>query len=250
MRHVHPANEPAFGMTDPGRAREINEDSFLLLPEHSLYAVADGMGGHKAGEVASSSAVKIVGEYFTPERIKQMNEDPSRAQDEMVAAINAAHEGIRRLAEANAEYDGMGSTIALAFINANVLHTCHVGDSRVYVGNASGITRVTADHSEVWELVRAGAMSAEEARLSPLKNRITQALGAPMPPSPEYTRHPLSKGDRVLLCSDGLWDMLPEENIHAAMTRGRSPGKICRDLIERANRAGGEDNITVMLVQT
>ncbi len=249
MRYVHPMNEAAFGISDPGRGREANEDSYLMLPEHSLYAVADGMGGHKAGEVASSCTVKTIHEYFTPERSDKMKQDPSRVQDELMSAVKAAHDGIRRLAESRAEYDGMGSTIALAFISADVLHTCHVGDSRVYVANASGITRVTADHSEVWELVRAGAMSAEEARFSPLKNKITQALGAPLPPSPGYTRHPVNKGDRVLLCSDGLWDMLPEETIHAAVTRGQSPRRICRDLIALANRAGGEDNITVIVVQ-
>jgi protein phosphatase len=137
----------------------------------------------------------------------------------------------------------------VAYIHDDVLHTCHVGDSRVYVVNESGIEQITNDHSSVWELVRAGQMTREEARHSPLKNQISQALGSPYPVVPEYNQHLLNKGDNILLCSDGLWDMLSDAEIHQVVIEGGSLKKSCEGLIEKANEAGGEDNITVVLVQ-
>lgn len=268
-------NELAYGATDLGRRREGNEDSYLLLPERGIYMVADGMGGHNAGEVASSIAAKIVAEYFTLERITKMKEDQEREQDqdqeqnhnqdqnqdqsqvkkEMIRGIQEAHQKITAMSRTVKEYAGMGSTIVLSFIHHNVLHTCHVGDSRIYVINQVGIIQITNDHSVVAELVQMGKMSREEARYSPLKNQITQALGSSFSIDPEYNQYLLHPGDKVLLCSDGLWDMLSDEEIHSVVTEGctkegYTKEEICRKLIDKANQAGGDDNITVVLVES
>lgn len=242
-------DEKAYGATDAGRKREGNEDSYRVLMEKDLYIVADGMGGHNAGEVASLNAVKKVEEYFTSERISEMRGDREKIKGYMIDALIEAHKGIIEMARTKTEYLGMGCTIALSFIHDNLLHTCHVGDSRIYIINQADIIQITIDHSYVGELVRAGKMTSEEARHSPLKSQITQALGAPSPINPEYHQHPLKRDDRVLLCSDGLWDMLSDVEIQAIVMEGRTLEETCKRLIEKANEAGGDDNITVVLVK-
>lgn len=241
---------PAYGSTDKGKQRDSNEDSYLLMPELDIYVVADGMGGHNDGAVASLNAVRVIGEYFVPEVISEMRSDRDKVEGSLRSAVMAAHEWLLRMIEANPEYDGMGSTIAISFVHDNVLHTCHVGDSRVYVINSWGITQITKDHSAVGELVRTGEMTKEEARQSPLKNQITQAIGVSFDIEPEYNRtYTLHEGDVVLLCSDGLWEMLPDEKIQAIVLEGKPMEETCSKLIHQANEAGGNDNITVVLIE-
>jgi serine/threonine protein phosphatase PrpC len=240
----------AYGATDMGRQREENEDCYLLLPKEGIYIVADGMGGHNAGEVASSNVVKALAEYFTAECISGMRLNGGTVKEELSNAVIEAHKKVMEMSGTSEEYAGMGSTIAVSFIHDNVLHTCHVGDSRIYVINEMAITQITNDHSTVAELVRIGKMTREQARQSPLKNQITQALGVPFPVNPEYNRtYRLNEGDVVLICSDGLWDMIPDEDIHAIVMEGGSMEDTCMELIHRANEAGGDDNITVVLIQ-
>jgi serine/threonine protein phosphatase PrpC len=241
-------NLTAYGNTDTGQKRKNNEDYYLLMPELDIFMVADGMGGYNAGEVASQSAVKAISGYFTPERISAMQENRENVEAELVNGVTEAHKKIVEMSRIKMEHTGMGSTMAISFIYDDTLHTCHVGDSRVYVVNPSGITQVTHDHSPVAEMVKLGTMTREEARKSPLKNQITQALGAPFPVIPEYNQHELNKGDRVLLCSDGLWDMLSDEEIQAVVLAGGTPEDACMELIQQANAAGGADNITVIVV--
>ena len=240
----------AYGSTNKGKQRESNEDSYLLMPELDIYVVADGMGGHNDGAVASLNAVKVIGEYFTLEIVAEMMTDRDIVEEKLRNAVVETHERLLRMIKANPEYDGMGSTIAISFIHDNVLHTCHVGDSRVYVINSWGITQITKDHSAVGELVRTGEMTKEEARQSPLKNQITQAVGVPLDIAPEYNRtYVLNEGDVVLLCSDGLWEMLPDKEIQAIVLEGKPMEETCGKLIHQANEAGGNDNITVVLIE-
>lgn len=242
-------SESVYAVTDVGKQRKNNEDCYLLLPEMNIYVVADGMGGKNAGEVASLNAVKAIGGYFTPERTSAMKNDKGKIEGEMMHAVKSAHEKLLEMSGAKREHAGMGSTIIVSFIHDNVLHTCHVGDSRVYVINISGITQVTNDHSVVGELVRLGEITSEEARYSPRKNEITQALGAPTPIRPEYNQHSLRKRDVVLLCSDGLWEMLLDQEIHRIVLKQRTMKKACMELTRQANAVSGDDNITVVLVQ-
>jgi serine/threonine protein phosphatase PrpC len=246
---MNESNESIYGATHVGMRREGNEDCYLILSEHNIYMVADGMGGHNAGEVASKIAVDSVAEYFTDERISEIKADQEKIGDELNQSVLTAHQRILDMSKEKTEYSGMGSTIAIAFILDNVIHTCNVGDSRVYVINPSGIIQITKDHSVVAELVESGNMTKEEARLSTMKNQITQALGAPFPVNPEYNKTELNEGDIVLLCSDGLWDMLSDEDINAIVMEGNSMESTCNKLIEKANEAGGDDNITVVLVK-
>ena len=236
----------AYGATDAGRQRNYNEDCYLLVPEMGIYIVADGMGGHNAGDVASVNAVNAVVEYLSSDHILERRND---AEGIMIHAVTEAHEKLIEMSGTKTKYAGMGSTIVVSFIHGNVLHTCHAGDSRVYIINPFGITQITNDHSTVAELVRLGKMTKGEARYSPLKNEITQALGAPSSVSPEYNQHSLRKGDVVLLCSDGLWGMLSDEEIRTIVVRRKTMKDACKELIRQANAAGGDDNITVILVR-
>lgn len=248
-RGTNEMDDSVYAITDTGKQRENNQDYYLLLPEMDIYIVADGMGGQNAGEVASQNAVKIISKYFTRERVAEMRDDKKKVEGKLIHVIKRAHEKVWEMSGTKEKYFGMGSTVIVSFIHDNVLHTCHVGDSRGYVINASCITQVTNDHSTVAELVRVGEMTSEEARSSPLKNEITQALGAPIPIRPEYSQYKLNKRDVVLLCSDGLWEMLPDEEIQAIVMERESMKEACLELVRQANAAGGNDNITIVLAR-
>jgi len=238
----------AFGITDRGRKRKNNEDSFLLNNTKKLFIVADGMGGHSAGEVASMNAVKLVDQYLTPELVSQMHSKPEIIKSELINSVHEAHKFILKTAKSNKDYHGMGTTIVITLILNNTLHICHVGDSRAYVMNADSIEQLTNDHSHVGELVRSGKMTPKEARQSNLKNQITQALGSPYSIKPEYNSYSIDEDSIILLCSDGLWDMISDEEIQEIVMTGESPEDICIDLIDKANQAGGKDNITIILI--
>jgi PPM family protein phosphatase len=249
LNEVTTSKKLAYGATDVGMQRDSNQDCFLILPEVGIYIVADGMGGHNAGEVASLSAIKSIGKYFNSKCVAEMKKG-KRIKEKLTYAALLAHDRVMESGESKAEYAGMGSTIAISFVHKNILHTCHVGDSRVYVINSLGITQITRDHSTVSELVRHGKMTKDEARQSSMKNEVTQALGVSLSDGPEYNRTTeLKDGDLVLLCSDGLWDMLSDEEIRTIATEENNVKDACNELIQQANIAGGEDNTTVILVQ-
>jgi PPM family protein phosphatase len=238
-----------FGATDVGMVRTNNEDYYLLSPMKSLYIVADGMGGHNAGEVASLNAVEAANEYLAPELLCRIEEDGGRVASLMKAALHHANRKLLELAETNAEFRGMGCTIVVALIIGNDLHLCHVGDARAYDSNEDGIKLLTTDHSKVMDLVKTGLMQMEEARTSPFKNELSQAIGSPAPIEPEYTFCALKDQDKVLLCSDGLWDMLSDEKIHEIILQKKPAKTLCEELIAAANRAGGHDNITAVVIE-
>jgi len=240
-------SETVYGMTDVGMKRDGNEDAFLLLPDKRVYIVSDGMGGHNAGEAASLTAVKALESYYASLAISTINAE--EIKETMINAVLEANKEVLTLSRTNPEYSGMGCTVVTVFIEGNNLHACHIGDSRVYVINKEKIVQVTNDHSVVTELIQAGTMTKEEARRSHLKNELTQALGTSSFVRPEYNLRQVRKGDIVLLCTDGLWDMLSEEEIHQAVNEGGSPEKICSGLIQKANDAGGADNITVVVIK-
>ena len=239
------ARESVYGMTDVGMKREGNEDEFLLLPEKQLYIVSDGMGGHNAGEVASQTAVDTLQAFFSKHAIQTI---PAESiQEAMINALLEANKDVWEKGRSAPEYSGMGCTVVLVFIDKSSLHVSHVGDSRVYLIDKKEIIQVTTDHSVVMELVQAGQMTKEEARQSYLKNQLTQALGTSPVVKPESIQRKLKKGDIILLCTDGLWDMLSDEEIYTVVKKGGTPEEICRKLISKANDAGGDDNITVVI---
>lgn len=236
-----------FGATDVGKERSDNEDYFRIVPEKCLFIVADGMGGHNAGDIASLNASQMVDTYFSPQLIAKIQDDDEKIQEAIVDSLLNAHREILRMAKGSRSYEGMGCTIVVTFIRGNALHLGHVGDARAYICNNWGIKLLTEDHSFVMELVKKGKMTMEEARLSPLKNRLNQAIGASVNITPDYCLYPLEEGDRLLLCSDGLWDMLTDEQMLQAVMQDLPPKKICENLIDMANHAGGHDNITAVV---
>ena len=237
------------GLTSVGMERENNEDYYLMNQAKNLFIVADGMGGHNAGEVASMNATEAVNDYFSPELLTAIQGDRIKINDELNDCLYAANQKILDMAQQKSGLQGMGCTLVVALVERGALHTCHVGDTRVYLSNKYGLKLLTTDHSKVMELVKAGQISLEEARQSPLKNQLNQAIGSPFPIIPDYNYSELTNGDRVLLCSDGLWDMLSDDEIYRIVRKSKSAKLICEELVQKANDAGGHDNITVVLFE-
>ena len=242
------SSEHCCGATDAGKVRPHNEDSFVISEKKGLYIVSDGMGGYEAGEIASGIAVELINEYFTFDLISRLRKNDENIGSELKLSLHAANEKILKLAEDNPSYRGMGCTVVAALIVNDGLHLCHVGDSRAYVCNRTGIHLLTTDHSAVMDLVKSGRMTLEEARNSPAKNRLSQAVGASGPVEPEYDFYHVQDGDKIVLCSDGLWDMLTDRDIFHIVTQKKPIKYLCEKLVRAANEAGGHDNITVVVI--
>ena len=235
-----------FSKTDVGRKRETNQDYVYArtkpvgkLP--NLFAVADGMGGHNAGDRASKCTVEIL-----EREIEESTE--TNIKDIIRQAIYKANEKIIEMAERDSKLEGMGTTLVVATIVHNMIYFANVGDSRLYLINHT-ITQLTKDHSLVEEMVRLGGIKPEEARNHPDKNIITRAIGAKEGVEPDFFEHSLKKGDIILMCSDGLSNMIEDEEIFQIVKSGRDVVEITEDLIETANENGGKDNIGVVVIE-
>ncbi len=226
----------AYGKrTDVGRGRPENEDSHLVAPADGLYAVADGMGGHRAGEVASATAIEALrAAYAGGGRV-----------DEAIEAANAAV--FARAAE-DAALRGMGTTLTAIALQDSTAVLGHVGDSRAYLMRDGAVTQVTEDHSLVEQLVREGRLTPEEALHHPQRAIITRALGVDRDVVVDTYRIDLKPGDRLLICSDGLTNMLSDDTIAQTLRRHSDPQQAADTLVDMANQAGGDDNITVVVV--
>jgi protein phosphatase len=237
------------GATDVGKERTVNEDYFIINMEKNLFIVADGMGGHNAGDVASKNATQITDEYLKIDLINNIRGDNRKIRESVIKSLLHAHLKILEMADKNSQYQGMGCTMVAALIMGNSMHVCHVGDARAYVCNEKGIVLLTRDHSFVMDLVQKGKLTREEARLSPMKNKLHQAIGASKTINPDYKHYILKNDDKILLCSDGLWDMMSDDQIYTVLKQDKPAKKICDTLIKMANNAGGHDNITAVVVQ-
>jgi PPM family protein phosphatase len=228
--------------TDVGMVREINQDS--VLAADPLFAVADGMGGHQGGEVASATALEVLQQTFTSEH----NADGLRE------AIRRANAKVWDKAQLDENLHGMGTTLtALALVkdedsNADRLAIVHVGDSRAYLFRDGQLQQVTEDHSLVEEMVRTGQISAEEAETHPRRNIVTRALGVEPTVEADFSLVEPQIGDRVLLCSDGLVREVTDDQVAAVLRRLKSPDEAVRELVSMAKEHGGHDNITVVVV--
>ena len=222
--------------SDVGLVREHNEDSFLLRTP--LFAVCDGMGGHAAGEVASSIAVKVIGE-----------EAPNTADDVLLgAAIEAANQAVIEAPQKGIGKPGMGSTASAISIEGNQMAVAHVGDSRIYLLHHGTLVRVTHDHSYVEELVDSGQITADEARNHPSRSVVTRALGSDPEMYADHFTLEVSDGDRIILCSDGLSSMILDDEIESIAVSNITPQNAADSLVSAALTAGGADNITVIVV--
>ncbi|MCA9538797.1 MAG: Stp1/IreP family PP2C-type Ser/Thr phosphatase [Myxococcales bacterium] len=242
----------AHGDTDVGRRREVNEDSFLLLPRNHLWIVADGMGGHAGGQVASMLTVDTVGRAVA--RRLHEAETARRRTGGRVNIAQVLQEAVREAcntvfdtARENPELTGMGSTVTVMLAYGAIAWFAHVGDSRAYLIRDHGVHQITEDHSLVQEQVAAGLITPEQARVSVIRNIITRSIGFEREVKVDTGAVPLQPGDRFILCSDGLTGHVEDDEILDVVEqtpRRETP----RLLIDMANSRGGEDNCTVVLV--
>ena len=222
--------------SDVGLVRDHNEDSFLLRTP--LFVVSDGMGGHAAGEVASSIAVDTIGERA-----------PGTADDALLgAAVEAANLAVIKGAEDGMGKPGMGCTATAVLVEKDRMAVAHVGDSRVYMLHHGTLVRITHDHSFVEELVDSGQITADEARTHPSRSIITRALGSDPDMYADHFSLEVNSGDRIILCSDGLSSMVPDDEIEAVAVSSATPQQTADNLVAAALTAGGADNVTVVVV--
>jgi len=245
--------------SDPGMVRTNNEDSYLTLPEHVFFAVADGMGGHNSGELASAITIETLAEEIN--KLSSLRKKPPwwrrlfrrRPDFDPVCflreAISAANRQIYQAATSNPAAKGMGTTVASVLQNGNALLTAHVGDSRVYRFRGGELTQLTHDHSLAAELVRQGVITQEEALYTTPRNVLTRALGVLPKVDAEVIYHSLEPDETILICSDGLTTMVEDRDIARVLAEDNTLlDEKAETLINEANQAGGEDNITVVLV--
>ncbi len=243
-------------ISDIGRKRKSNEDSYCADDERGLYVVADGMGGHAAGEVASHLAVETIEEFICLTSTDQEVTWPFGLEDDMSLNGNRLKTSIRfanrRVLEKTREksgYEGMATTVVAVLLGDNEAEIAHVGDSRLYLVRGGEIRCVTNDHSWVNEQVLFGVIDSEQARTHPLRNVVTRALGGKPDLEVEMQVLELQDTDVLLLCSDGLTSMVEDEEIlKIILADGHDVVRASSGLLEAANRSGGEDNTTVILL--
>lgn len=240
------------GITDVGRKRDRNEDAFLINEELGLYVVADGMGGHAGGQHASALAVNTVEETIdalTQPATLGVGEDPvERVRGGIGQAVQLAGQRIHAFATAHPEFRGMGTTVVVVMVQDQNAYVAHVGDSRVYMIRDGQIEQITEDHSLVAQSIREGLLTAEQAKTHRMRNVITRALGFNAEVEVDVQVRAVRRGDRFLLCSDGLSGKLEPEDMLRVLNAHPAP-EAARQLIGLACARGGEDNITAVLVR-
>lgn len=238
----------AFGLTDVGRRRESNEDAFLLEPGRGVYAVADGMGGHAAGEIASGLAIDTLREVLRRDSAAKDGMTVDEAADWLRGAVVEANRRICDSIRLHEERRGMGTTVVALVHSGRDAVVGHVGDSRLYLLRGDELVRVTSDHSWVNEQVKLGLMNDDTAQRHPMRNIVTRALGSRPDVLVDLATVEVQSEDTFLLCSDGLNTMLSDEQIRDLLAGHRNePEKACRELVGAANQHGGEDNVTVVV---
>lgn len=236
-----------FSITDIGRRRKVNQD-FVYSSEQpvgnlpNLFLVADGMGGHNAGDYASRLAVETIVE-------KSRRLPASEPVSILGEAIRSANTLVRERARGAAELKGMGTTVVAAVVSGSELYAANVGDSRLYLINSGEMRQITRDHSWVEEMVRRGGIGKDEARNHPDKNIITRAVGAEESVRIDFFQIPIREGDTVLMCTDGLTNMLEDEEIRMILDGARDIVEKAQGLVGAANERGGRDNISVILIE-
>ncbi|MEX2163955.1 MAG: Stp1/IreP family PP2C-type Ser/Thr phosphatase [Sulfuricaulis sp.] len=240
-----------IGLTDPGRIRAQNEDHIACVPEAGLAVIADGMGGHKAGEVASKYAVEIIRNHVIERLIGKDKTNDHAAETEIVGeAIQQANEAIYKMAQAQPECAGMGSTVVVTVFYGDRFCVGHVGDSRLYRFRDNLLSQVTQDHSVVQELVSRGLATADEARMSVSKNLVTRALGVEPTVVPDIAEQMLHDDDTFLLCSDGLNEVLADGDIEMLLMEHRHHlESAVKQMVALANERGAPDNVSAIAVQ-
>lgn len=249
------------GLTDVGMARDHNEDDFYLCPDEALCVVADGMGGHQSGEVASQMAIEEITRFYADTRNSEKpielsywpfrkKKPSSREERRLIASMTQANQAIHTAASGNEQYRGMGTTIVAAFFFDDGVYVAHIGDSRAYRLRDGVLKQVSEDHSLANEYIRMGILRAEDVENFPYKNVITRAVGLADSVEVETNVYDIKDQDIYLLCSDGLSDPLRDAEIQRILLEHADDLETaCRELITAANRNGGPDNVTVVLAK-
>jgi serine/threonine protein phosphatase PrpC len=247
----------AYGRTDVGRRRKVNEDSFLVSAETNLYAVCDGMGGHNAGEVASRMAIETISAFITRSAVEKeitwpwgLDANLSFDANRLKTAIRLANARVFQAADNREELTGMGTTVVTALVSGDTMTVGSAGDSRCYLARNGELKQLTRDDSWVSAALGEGILNSDDVERHPLRNVITKAVGARDAIDLDVLEHDLKPGDVVLLCSDGLHGMIGDQEI-ARILRS-SPGSLeeaSARLVDAANEAGGRDNVTVVLLR-
>ena len=237
----------SYGQTDIGMVRSINQDSIYFsdkpVGNHpNLYIVADGMGGHKAGDYASAHAVS----WFVDYAKECSYENPITIMKTGIAKVN---DMLLQMSNEHSELKGMGTTFVAAVMIDDKMYVANIGDSRLYVIGQEDTRQITLDHSLVEELIRTGQLDRRKVRFHPEKNIITRALGTGKEAVPDFFEVELQPGEKVLLCSDGLTNMVEDDEIGSIVMRQQFVDRICEQLIDRANYYGGKDNIGVVVIE-
>ena len=235
------------GSTHIGKVREKNEDHFTIIDEGAYpYALilADGMGGHRKGELASQIAVDHVAESFREDRQKEL--DPETMAEQLIQSIENANVKVYLASKEDEDNRGMGTTLTMAVIMKKHIVLAHVGDCRAYLYRDGVLVQMTADHTLVQEMVAAGSLSPDETANHPRRNVLTRALGIPEYIQPDHLIMPREKGDRLLLSSDGLHGYVSDQVIETCIKKEKDPELLVQKLLDTALDAGGEDNVTVL----
>lgn len=238
--------------SDMGKVRKNNEDNFLVDAGLELAIVADGMGGHNSGEVASQLAVKVTRDKYESMRLTGMkptpfNEKFSLEANQLGFAVQLANAVIYEAGTAGPDNKGMGTTLSAALLNKSKVSIAHIGDSRIYLLRRGAMQQLTEDHSLVMEHVKKGLLTREQAEVSPLQNILTRALGTQKTPAVDLVETELEEGDRLLFCTDGLFKAVKEDRLQEMVRVQVDNAKACAELVAAANAAGGPDNITVII---
>jgi protein phosphatase len=247
----------AFGRTDVGRRRKVNEDSFLVAPESHLYAVCDGMGGHNAGEVASRMAVEALAAFVERSGVEKeitwpwgLDANLSFEANRLKTAIRLANSQVFQSADSDEELTGMGTTVVAALVSGNTMTLGSAGDSRCYLVRDQHLQQLTQDDSWVSAALGEGILNSDDVERHPLRNVITKAVGARDSIDLEVIEQTLQAGDVALLCSDGLHGMVNDDEIARILVSGSGPlEEVTASLVDAANEAGGRDNVSAVLLR-
>jgi protein phosphatase len=238
----------AASVTDVGRVRGHNEDAYLVDAEHGLFVVSDGMGGQQAGALASQVVVKVLPRLIR-ERIARLRRPTSeRIQQALRDAIVELSRQLHQESTSQLGLKGMGATVVVALVRGRCLHIAHMGDSRAYLFRKGSLTQLTEDHSVVGILLRSEQITPEEAKTHPARSQLSRYVGIEGEVHPDARSMGLVKGDRLILCTDGLTGMVSDAEIAAVLKERSEPQEACRALVDAANKAGGTDNITVVVL--
>jgi serine/threonine protein phosphatase PrpC len=246
----------AFGRTDVGRRRKVNEDSFLVSPEQSLFAVCDGMGGHNAGEVASRMAVEAISTFIQNSSVEQeitwpwgLDAQLSFDANRLKTAIRLANARVFQAADKREDLTGMGTTVVAALVSGELMTIGSAGDSRCYLVRGSELKQLTRDDSWVSAALGEGILNSDDVEHHPLRNVITKAVGAREAIDLDLVEHRFVPGDVAMLCSDGLHGMLNDQELARLLPLPDSLEEATARFVDAANEAGGRDNVTVVLLR-